>query len=205
MSNSRLNLLLFLSVTTLSHPAAHAEEPRLFTPALTREAGLGDELPKIELRLSDGRLTHLQDFRGKAVAITFFYSRCPLPTFCPMVSRDFDQAQALLLKLGLNERCHLLSISLDAEHDTPEVLAAHAQTCHADPKLWTFACGQEAEVLRLGKAVGLECKRTNERIDHNLRTVVIDGEGRLRHVFRGGEWTPQELAAALQAAARAPH
>ena len=121
---------------------------------------------------------------------------------CPLLRRNFDTTQALLQRLGLNSHCHLLSITLDGEHDTPEVLSAYAGSCGANPAFWSFASATETELHRLGDGVGLEFKQSEGRIDHNLRTLVIDGAGRLRHVFQGNAWTPQELAAALRSAAR---
>lgn len=179
--------------------------PPLFQPAVagpTRELRLGEVLPDVTLLDEQGRKTSLGDLRGNALALTFFYSRCPAPTYCPLVSRNFDVTQGLLAKLGAAGRCHLLSISLDPAHDTPEVLAAYARSCQADPLLWTFATGAEKDVRGLGAAVGLEWRSTAGRVDHNLRTVVLDAQGRVRHIFRGDTWTPQELAAELLAAAR---
>lgn len=175
-----------------------------FTPAAaSRELAVGDRLPDIELVNQSGGKIHLSDFRGKALAVTFIYSRCPSPELCPMVSRSFDTVQSLLARLGTGETCQLLSISLDAANDTPEVLASYARGFQADARLWTFATAREDVLRKLGDAVGLEFKRVDGRIDHNLRTVVVDAAGRMRRIFRGNEWTPQELAAELRAAARA--
>jgi protein SCO1/2 len=177
----------------------------LFEPAkpgvVVPELAVGETFPAADCHDQTGALVRLADFHGQALALTFIYTRCPMGTFCPLVSRNFDVTQELLVKLGLNGRCHLLSLSLDPDHDTAEVLSAYAKSCHADPAIWTFANAPDATIRRLGAAAGLEYKREGERIDHNLRTVVIDPQGRLRHVFRGDAWTPQELAAELRAAA----
>ncbi len=159
-------------------------------------------MPDVPLRGSDGGEIRLRDFRGKALAITFFYSRCTAATFCPLVGRNFDAAQSLLARMEAGGRCHLLSISLDPVRDTPEVLTAYARGYQADPELWTFATGEEGDIQKLGEAVGLEYRRAGERIDHNLRTVVLDANGCIRHIFRGDAWTPQELAAELNAISR---
>jgi len=170
--------------------------------AAARELAVGDILPDIELVTQLGGKIRVSDFRGKSLAITFIYSRCPSPELCPMVGRNFDAVQTLLTQLGAGESCRLLSVSLDAANDTPEVLAAYAKGCRADARLWTFATAREDMLRKLGDTVGLEFKRVDGRIDHNLRTVVVDANGRLRRIFRGNEWTPQELAAELRAAAR---
>lgn len=190
-------------LTALALHSAASYGQALITPGVTQELAAGDMLPDIELTNELGATIHVSDFRGKALAISFIYSRCPSATLCPMVSRNFDIAQTLLARLDANAQCHLLSISLDPENDTPEVLAAYAKGFHAETQLWTFATGREDRVRKLGEAVGLEFKRIGGRIDHNLRTVVVDSTGCIHHVFRGDTWTPQELVAELRGAVAA--
>lgn len=180
-----------------------AETPFLPPKEAARELSVGDLLPDLELTSEGGRKIRVSDFREKALAITFIYSRCSSATLCPMVSQNFDATQALLVRLGLNDRCHLLSISLDPEHDTPEVLASYEKGHHADPQMWNFATAPEAAVREFGKTVGLEFKRSLSGIDHNLRTVVIDPSGRISRIFRGNGWTAQELAVELRKASAA--
>jgi protein SCO1/2 len=193
-----MTAFLPLVFALLLAPAALFEPAK---PNAALELAVGAPFPTAELRDQNGDPIHFEDFHGKALALTFIYTRCPLGTFCPLVSRNFDVTQEFLVKLGLQGRVHLLSLTLDPEHDTAEVLSAYAKSCHADPALWTFANAPEATVRLLGTAAGLDYKRQGDRIDHNLRTVVIDPQGRLRHIFRGDAWTPQELAAELRAAA----
>lgn len=199
---------LFLAVAmafSISWPAvAEAETASLFEPVNVgpRELAVGELMPDVPLRGSHGEEMRLADYRGKAVALTFFYSRCTAAKFCPLVGRNFDVAQSLLRQMNAGEKCHLLSISLDPAHDTSDMLAAYARGYEADPALWTFATGNEADIQKLGTAVGLEYKRVEDRIDHNLRTVVLDASGHVRRIFRGNGWTPQELAAELNATAR---
>lgn len=184
--------------------SAEPEAAPFFRPAplAPQELAMGEMLPDVPLRGSRGGELWLKDFRGKAVAITFFYSRCTAAKFCPLVGRNFAAAQSMLKQMKAGEDCHLLSISLDPAHDTGEMLAAYARGYEADDAVWTFATVGEADLRKLGAAVGLEFRRVDDRIDHNLRTVVIDAGGRVRHVFRGDGWTPQELAAELNATAR---
>lgn len=180
------------------------EEPMLFQPAnlVAKELAFGELMPDVTLRDSGGGELHLGDLRGKTVAITFFYSRCTAAAFCPLVGRKFDAVQALLARAEFGQRCHLLSISLDPQRDTSEMLAAYAQGYQADSSRWTFATGNYEDIQKLGDAVGLEYKRVGDRIDHNLRTVIVDASGHIRRIFRGDEWTPQELVAELGATSR---
>jgi protein SCO1/2 len=191
-----------LAILVLDGVLASGQAP-FATPIPTRELAVGEVLPDIELINQLNEKIRLSDFRGQPLAITFIYSRCPSPTLCPMVSRNFDVAQTLLARMGSSEKSHLLSISLDVEHDTPEVLAAYAKTFSADSRLWTFATAREEDLRRIGAAVGLEFKHIDGRIDHNLRTVVVNSAGRIHRIFRGNAWTPQELVAELRGAALA--
>jgi len=188
-----------LLAATLSAACAAAEDS--FTRDSTRELHEGDLLPDLELVNQRGEPIRVSAFHGKPLALTFIYSRCSSATLCPLVSRNFDTAQSLLTRLGASESCHLLSISLDAKNDTPEVLATYARGCSADEKLWTFATAPEEQLRSFGTSVGLEFKRAGEQINHNLRTVVVDASGHIQHIFRGNAWTPQELVAELHHAA----
>lgn len=167
------------------------------------ELAVGDPLPDIEMTDQRGETVRLRDFGGKPLAISFIYLRCVLPTYCPLLNRNFQIARGLLDRLGLQGQARFLSVSMDPEHDTPKSLAAYAGAFEADPSAWIFAAVPEASLRRLGDAVGLEFQQQGGVINHNLRTVVVDGRARIRRVFRGNTWTPQELVSELRAAATA--
>ncbi len=166
-----------------------------------RELSPGDPIPDLEMQNERGEKIRMSDFRGQVVAFTFVYSRCPLPTYCPLISNHLQEAQEILARIGVTGGWHFISITLDPEHDTPEVLAAVAQNRDADTSRWTFATAGTSSVTQFGRAFGLEFSRgANGVINHNLRTVVIDATGHLVHIFKGNTWTPQELAAEVRAA-----
>ena len=179
-----------------------------FGPAIpvsrAAELNVGDPLPDIEMTNQRGQTMRLHDLGGEPLAISFVYLRCALPTYCPLLSRKFQAASTLLDRLELRGHAHFLSLSMDPEHDTPKSLAAYAAALEADPSVWIFATTGKAEMRRVGDAVGLEFQRQDGVINHNLRTVVIDGQGRIRRIFRGNTWTPQELVSELRAAIPAP-
>jgi protein SCO1/2 len=172
--------------------------------APVRELVPGQLSPDVELTDQGGKNIRLSDFKGEAVAFTFIYTRCPLPTYCPLMNQFFSQAQSLMTRIGAGDRWRLLSISMDPAHDTPQVLSAFASAYHADPARWEFATGDEAGVKRFGAAFGLEFQRTGPRIYHNLRTVVIDATGHVRSIYSGNSWNPQQLVSDLRAAMRHP-
>src|SRR5207237_3335471 len=83
----------------------------------------GSRAPDLELVNQDGKPIRLADFKGKALLVTFIYTRCPLPNFCPRLSSQFAKIQTDLAKMPDDyARTHLLTISFDPKYDTPEVL-----------------------------------------------------------------------------------
>jgi protein SCO1/2 len=103
-------------------------------------------------------------------------------------------------------RTHLLTISFDTKHDTPDVLRAFGRPFQktAPPFThWTLATGKDEAIRTLGGALELDYVEEDRSFTHNLRTAVLDREGKLRRLLRGNEWTPEELVAELKAAAGA--
>jgi protein SCO1 len=164
----------------------------------------GSVVPDAEFLDQDGRKHHLADWKGKALAVTFIYTRCPLPEFCPLMDRQFAAVQqALKADSDLASRVHLLSVSFDPGYDTPDVLKTHARRVHADPALWTYLTGAPDAIDRFAAGFGVTIMREDPartEIVHNLRTAVIDEQGRLVTVLRGNEWKPDQLVDELRAA-----
>lgn len=156
-----------------------------------------------------GIRARLADWRGRILAVTFMYTRCPVPDFCPLMDRQFkvvqDQVRA---DPALRGRVRLLSVTLDPAHDTPAVLAKHAVALDADPAIWHFLSGTREELMRFASQFGVSTVAGDggtAEIVHNLRTAVIDADGRLAAVLSGAQWTPAELVAALRNARAGQH
>jgi protein SCO1/2 len=117
------------------------------------------------------------------------------------MDRHFRDVQDEIVRdAALRERARLLSVSFDPEHDTPAVLAAHAARVSADPAYWTMLTGEREEVDRFASSLGVAVVRKagDPEIVHNLRTAVIDSQGRLITILSGNEWQPSELLAHLR-------
>jgi protein SCO1/2 len=131
-----------------------------------------------------GQPVSLSDFPGQAIALTFFFTRCPLPDFCPRLSRNFEQVQH---KLKAMDNCptnwHLLSISFDPDHDTPEVLKAYGESYQYDPSHWSFLTGPKDKVTELARLCDVKFEATNGSFNHNFRTLIIDASNHLQMVF----------------------
>ena len=179
-------------------PAAEATIPAAAGVSVLQP---GDPVPDTALTDQDGRRLSLADWRGQAVAVTFIYTRCPLPEYCPMLDRRFAQAQALVARdPQLEPRVRLLSVSFDPDADTPEVLQAHARTIGADPTRWRLATAPRDTVDRFAATFGVTVVREADRtITHSMRTTVIGPDGRVQAVHSGASWTADELVASLRA------
>jgi protein SCO1/2 len=162
----------------------------------------GDSAPDVWFLDESGHPRQFSEWRGRTLAITFIYTRCPLPDFCPRMDRNFAEAQrAIAGDQQLRERAHLLSVSFDPAFDTPAVLGAHARRVGADPAIWNFVTGDRDAIDTFAPRFGVSVIRGDkdtEQIVHNLRTVVIGPNGRLVQIFNGNDWTPAELVAAIR-------
>ena len=162
----------------------------------------GDPIPEATLVDQDGEPRPVSSFRGHRVALTFIYTRCPLPEFCPLMDRHFATVQKTLQGDAGMRDVRLVSVTLDPEFDTPAVMTAHAARFRADPAIWSFLTGDPKEVAAFSHALGIYTERdlgTGANLTHNLRTAVIDAEGRLVKVHSGNDWTPADLVANLKA------
>ena len=152
----------------------------------------GEQVPDFALTDQNGRAMHLRDFRGKVVLLTFIYTRCPLPNFCPLMTKNFAELQRRLTK-EFPGKYQLLSVSIDPEFDKPEVLKDYAARCGADPKCWTFATGDADSIRFVAQMMGLYYAPENGLISHDLRTALIGVDGKLVHTWKSNVWTPYEL------------
>jgi protein SCO1/2 len=170
-------------------------EPRL--EATPRRLEPGAPVPDFTMTLQDGRKVALAELRGNVVVLTFIYTRCPLPDFCPLMDRKFASLAAAIEPFP--ERAahvRLISLSFDPEHDTPEVLTKHARIQGARSPLWTFAVATHDELAKVAPALGLTYGPTAQDIMHNLSTAIIDPDGKLDTLLIGPTartWTTTEV------------
>ena len=196
--------LAHLSAITRTGSAPVPADARTTIPAA---AGIdllrpGDVAPDTMLINQDGQPITLKNFAGTATAITFIYTRCPLPQYCPLMDRRFADVQARVAQTpALAGKVRLLSVSFDPKFDRAAVLREHARSLKADPAVWTFATAEEAVVDRFAARFGVNVIREpNDTITHNLRTAVIDGAGRVTAILDSNAWTADDLVRELKAA-----
>ncbi|MET0752296.1 MAG: SCO family protein [Pyrinomonadaceae bacterium] len=171
-------------------------------------AQIGSEIPDFTLTNQDGKRFSMKEYRGKALAITFIYSRCPLPNYCILMSKHFsDLANQLNASAELKDKIRLLSISFDPKTDTPAKLRQYGQGYlgnaeKPDFTVWQLAVGSEKEVRDVADFFGLRYEVSpddKEQFNHSLRTAVIAPDGKVVKIFAGNEWTPNDLLRELQA------
>jgi protein SCO1/2 len=165
----------------------------------------GDPVPDFKLRNQDGRQIHLGQFHGKALLLTFIYTRCPSPEFCPRVTRNFAVIEKqLAADPALYAKTHLLSVSFDPEHDTPERLRAYgapyigsnAQNAFAH---WEFAVPQKPVLAAMARFFDLGMSQNADAtITHTLSTTLIGPDGKVIRFYPGNEWTADQILAELR-------
>jgi protein SCO1 len=163
----------------------------------------GDEVPDVALVDQDKKTIHFRDFRGKALLVTFIYTRCPMPDFCPRMNDNFREVQKLLAATPeAAKNVAFLSISFDPAHDTPSVLKHYSALNH-DAKtpafVWDFAAPAEKDLPALANAFGLEYKPDGAQIVHSLSTTLIGPDGKVKQWYSGNDWTPADLSSAVTA------
>jgi protein SCO1/2 len=162
----------------------------------------GEVVPDFKLSNQDGRPIHLGQYRGKSLVVTFIYTRCPSPDFCPRVTRYFAALEKqLAANPAIFAKSHLLCISFDPDHDTPARLRSYgASYIGSDAKNvfahWEFAVPDQSVLTEMASFFDLGM--TNEAdstITHTLSTTLIGPDGKVARFYPGNEWTPEKLLA----------
>jgi protein SCO1/2 len=160
------------------------------TPEPNRGVQVGDAVPDFALKDQTGATVRLSDLKGEPVAVTFLYTRCPIATACPMTTAKFSKLDAMLAEAKLG---HLLTVTVDPEHDTPAVLADYAKKTGADPKRWKFLTGSPQAVARVASSFGVLYYPEHGQIVHSQAVAVVDPKGRLATIYFGESWQPEHL------------
>jgi protein SCO1 len=159
----------------------------------------GDKVPDFAMVNQDGKRIHLSEYQGDVLLVTFIYTRCPFPDYCPLVSRNFSKIYSSLKKdPSLGSKIRLLSVSFDPEHDTPAVLRQYAGTFRAttggEPfARWQFAAVPPKELVKVANFFGLYYSTEGDQITHSMSTTVISPEGTVYKWYQDNDWKPADL------------
>jgi protein SCO1/2 len=172
--------------------------PRMLVP--------GEHVPDVPMVNQDGKTIRLSDFAGKAVLVTFLYTRCPSPAFCPRLTSQFARIEQELKKVPADySNTHLITISFDPKYDRPPVMRkyglAYLDGDASGFSHWDFTSTSEMDLSRLAQAFGLQYEQQDNRIAHNMSIVLIAPDGTVAN-FWSTTWTTPELLEALQHSAR---
>ena len=173
------------------------------TPAVSTLTPVGAVVPEFDLIDQTGATVRLSTLKGKVVAITFIYTRCPLPDYCPRMVENFRAVRSRLAG-RMDRDLVLLTVSFDPQYDTPDRLARYAASNRAGGPGWYFLTGEPSKIARVCDAFGIQYFAEEGLITHSLQTAVIDREGRLAATVEGKDFTPQQLGDLIEAVIARP-
>jgi protein SCO1/2 len=187
----------------LDHIVVVAQAKPDYKPAVTYHVPApGDVTPDFKMRNQDGKPIHLGQFRGKSLVLTFIYTRCPSPEFCPRVTRNFAALEQMMAaNPGLYAKSHLLMVSFDPEHDTPDRLRAYGVTYMGNDTKnafahWEFAVPEKPVLAEMAKFFDLGMTvNADTMITHTLSTTLIGPDGKVVHFYPGNDWTSEQVLA----------
>jgi len=168
-----------------------------------------DQVPLLDYKFTNefGQLVSFNDFKGQAVAFTFFFTRCPLPEYCPRLMKNFAQAsEKLRARADAPTNWHFLAITFDPAFDTPSILRNYAQHYQYNSNRWSFLTGDSNRIAELAQASGVHYEPDGAFFNHNFRTLVLDATGQLQMNFPiGGDLSELLVEEILKATAITNH
>ena len=170
-------------------------------------AGAGDLVPDLPLVNQDGQAIRLGQYRGRTLILTFIYTRCPLPEYCPLTMRNFQRLdESLSAEPALYPKTHLLSISFDTAYDSPEVLRSFGRAFVKDRRPdrlshWELATGSAEQVKDVAEFFGLVYWDEEGQITHSLCTAIIGPDGKVAKAYHDNLWTVDEAMSEIRRAA----
>jgi protein SCO1 len=170
-------------------------------------AQAGKEVPNFTLTNQDGKRFSFNDYKGKALAITFIYSRCPLPEYCVKMSANFSDAAKLVEESVIKDKARFLSVSFDPKTDTPVKLKEYGngylgKDSKRDFSVWQLAVGTDKEVREMADFFGLRYETDENdktQINHSLRTAIVAPDGKIVEIIAGNDWTAEDLVRKMNA------
>lgn len=182
---------------------ARAEDVKTVTPTpvAARRLRPGDAVPAFSLLDHDSQTVTEAAFRRQRTVLTFIFTRCPVPEFCPRMMQKFGELQQQVRADPSLRDVRLWSITIDPQHDRPETLRRYADAVAADSNQWRFFTGEPGEIERLRRAFAVHAQGEGGKIDHTLATALINTNGRVVEIWRGNAWNPEEILSTVRSTA----
>ena len=147
--------------------------------------------PDFSLIAQDGRQVTFQSLRGKVVAVNFFFTGCT--DVCSMLTDRMSEVQDAL-GADFGSSIAFVSITIDPERDTPDVLKRYAEAFGADPAGWRFLTGTPVAIQKVASHYGVVAiPASGGKVDHNLLTTLIDRHGIMRVQYLGYQFDEEEF------------
>jgi protein SCO1/2 len=167
----------------------------------------GEFVPDFTFVNQDGRRIHFRSYRGRAVLLTFVYTRCPFPNYCPLMTHNFAEINnQLAANATLDTRTHLLTLSFDPAHDTPAALKAYGERYSGknNPgfRHWEFATIPSGELKEVSSFFGFKYEEQGGQIVHSLSTALVGPDQKLVRWYSGNGWSPSEVLRDVETLAR---
>jgi protein SCO1/2 len=160
----------------------------------------GDALPAFSLTDQTGKQISANTFRGNPLVLTFVFTRCAVPTFCPRMTSNFSELQNMIkAENGPAAKTHLLGITLDPDFDTPQILKAYGEHSNEDPNVWSLAGGDPKEIDALTQVFSVYRQTEGGTLSHGLATALIGSDGKILKIWRGNTWKPEEIISEIRA------
>jgi protein SCO1/2 len=139
--------------------------------------------PQVELVDADGKALSLGNYRGKVVLVSFLFTTCN--GSCPATTHRLAKVQEELNRHpDLKDRVQILSITLDPQRDTPEMLRRYRSLYELDARTWSFATGSIAQVRKTLAAWDMWARPgANGQLDHPSRVYLLDPRQRIREIY----------------------
>jgi protein SCO1 len=172
--------------------------------AQLRRSDQEEAVPDFTLVNQDGRRIRLAQYRGKSILLTFIYTRCPLPDYCPLMTHNFAEIENTVMNSPeLYAKTHLLSISFDSQYDTPPVLRNYARAFVKDRgahtfEHWEFATIPAVEKSAVTKFFDVFVTEEQGQVTHSMSTAIISPDGRVYKAYNGNDWKPVDVLADLK-------
>jgi len=161
-------------------------------PSSEPTLSVGQHVPDFPLTDQNRQQVALSQFSGKVVAMTFVYTRCPLPNFCFRLSNNFGQLQKRFGK-QMGQDLILLTVTLDPAYDQPNALAKYGSIWKANAASWHFLTGPAPAIMKVTGMFGVAYSPDEGMVTHSMHTAIIDRQGDLVANLEGNEFTARQL------------
>lgn len=179
--------------------ASRKDAGQLRSPVVPTLVAIGEQMPDFSLMDQRGEPFSLGNVRGQVVLVTFIYTRCPLPDYCPRMMLNFAEIKERFAgRLGRDVT--LLTITFDPKHDTHETMERYGRRFGNDGPGWYMLTGASTEIQRVTDAFGIEFWPEEGLLTHTLQTAVIDPHGRLYATIEGKDYSVEQLADVVRSA-----